>query len=81
MVRLFTAMNQGNEKPLEGEIDEARRNPNGWVYRIAGKFTPTERIPAEAIMGAWKVDNLGKIVGNFVNNEKYDSERWPPRQF
>ena len=26
------------EGPLPGEIEEAKRNPDGWVYRIAGKF-------------------------------------------
>jgi hypothetical protein len=71
-------MKPENEQPFQGEIEEAKRNVNGWVYRIAGQFGPNDRIPAEAIVGAWKVDDRGNIVGNFVKNEKYNSERWPP---
>jgi hypothetical protein len=64
-------------KPFMAEIDEAKRNPNGWVYRIAGYFGPTDQIPKEAIVGAWKVDAKGKFVGDFVKNENYDASRWP----
>jgi hypothetical protein len=64
-------------KPLAGEIVEAKRNPNGWVYRIAGSFEPNDRVPREAIIGAWKVDAQGNIVGEFVRNENYDSGKWP----
>jgi hypothetical protein len=73
-------MNFENLKPLPGEIAEAKRWPNGWVYRIAGQFRSDERIPAEAIVGAWQVDSQGKIVGNFVPNKKYNAERWPSGQ-
>jgi hypothetical protein len=61
----------GEITPRPGEIDEARRNPGGWVYRIAGDYGPDDRVPPEAVVGAWKVDTQGKIVGNFVKNEKY----------
>ena len=64
-------------RPLPGEIEEAKRNPNGWVYRIAGTFSPDESVPPEAIVGAWKVNASGRIVGGFVANEKYDPKRWP----
>jgi hypothetical protein len=66
------------DEPLPDEIEEASRNPGGWVYRIAGKFAEDERVPPEAIVGAWKVDKCGCIVGDFVSNENYDSQRWPP---
>jgi hypothetical protein len=65
------------EKPLLGEIEEASRNPNGWVYRIAGNFGPNESVPPEAIMGAWKVDGQGRIIGGFISNMNYDPDRWP----
>jgi hypothetical protein len=39
--------------PYPGEIDEAKRIPNGWVYRIAGRFGPNDRVPPEAIVGKW----------------------------
>lgn len=64
-------------KPLLGEIEEAKRNPNGWVYRIAGTVAPDESVPPEAILGAWKVNANGRIVGGFIANEKYDPQRWP----
>ena len=70
-------MNPEIERPYPGEIEEARHYPGGWVYRIAGRFTDDEFIPPEAIVGAWKVDSRGRIVGNFIINEKYDSKRWP----
>ena len=47
------------------------------MYRIAGKFQEEERVPPEAIIGAWKVDNRGCIVDGFARNENYDSQRWP----
>lgn len=65
--------------PLPGEIEEAKRNPNGWVYRIAGSFAPNEPVPPEAIVGAWKVDAEGRIAGEFIANKNYDSSRWPSR--
>ena len=66
------------EKPLPGEVEKAKRHPNGWVYRLAGRFNDNDRVPPEAIMGAWKVDMRGNIVGGFVKNENYDPKRWPP---
>jgi hypothetical protein len=70
-------MHNAFENPKPGEIAEAARNPNGWVYRIAGQFAPNERIPADAIIGAWKVDASGQITGRLVENPKYNSMRWP----
>jgi hypothetical protein len=26
------------EKPYPGEVDEAKKNPNGWVYRMGSSF-------------------------------------------
>lgn len=63
--------------PLPGEIAEARSNRGGWVYRIAGAFTSSDAIPPEAIVGAWKVDDGGSIVGDFIANAKHDASRWP----
>lgn len=68
---------KGIEDPFPGEIEEARRTPNGWVYRIAGRFEEGEDVPPEAIVGAWKVDADGRIVGQFKRNVNYDRDRWP----
>ena len=59
------------EKPFPGEVDEAKKNPNGWVYRIKGSFGPEEAVPKEAIVGCWKVDAVGKIVGEFIPNPNH----------
>ena len=70
--------------PFPGEIAEAKRTPErtpgGWVYRIAGKFGPQDRVPPEAIVGAWKVDADGNRSGDFINNKNYDPKRWPRPQ-
>jgi hypothetical protein len=70
-------MNVEMECPLAGEIEEAKRNPNGWVYRIAGVFRENEAIPPQAIVGAWQVDGNGHIVGDFQRNPNYDPVRHP----
>ena len=70
----------GKPKPLPGEMEEAARHPNGWVYRIAGSIgDPNGKVPTEAIVGAWKVDADGKITGDFIENAKYDATKWPER--
>lgn len=52
--------------------EEAKRNPNGWVYVITGSYGPNDGVPPEAIMGAWKVDGAGAIIDDsFVKNPKY----------
>jgi len=52
-------------------IDAARKNPNGWVYKIEGSFGPEDHVPPESIVGAWKVDEHGQITGEFIKNPKY----------
>lgn len=64
-------MNTEEITPLHGEIQEAIKNPNGWVYRIEGQFGPTQAIPPEAIVGAWRVDATGAIIGPFMHNPKF----------
>ena len=56
---------------MPGETEEAKRHPNGWVYRINGTFGANETVPPEAIVGAWKVDGEGKIIGDFIPNSKF----------
>jgi hypothetical protein len=56
-------------------VEEAKRNPGGWVYEIEGDFGPAEAIPSNAIRGAWKVDDGGRIVGDLVPNPNFRPER------
>lgn len=58
-------------KPTPDLLEEAKRNPNGWVYKIDGHFRPNEHVPPEAIVGAWKVNAAGEIEGDFIPNPRY----------
>jgi hypothetical protein len=63
--------------PMPGEVEEAKKFPNGYVYRISGQADPAKEIPPEAIVGAWQVGPTGEIVGDFIANSKYDPVLWP----
>jgi hypothetical protein len=52
-------------------IEEAKKNPNGWVYQIDGQFAPHEAVPPESIVGAYAVDANGNLTGEFKANPKY----------
>lgn len=52
-------------------IDEAKKNPNGWVYVIDKEFKGKENVPSKFIKGAWKVSEKGIIIGNFIPNKDY----------
>lgn len=59
-------------QPEPGEVEEAARNPNGWVYRISGNYGLNDGVPPEAVIGAWKVDQTGQIEGSFMPNPNYN---------
>ena len=54
-------------------IEEAKKHPNGWVYVIDEHFRDKEEVPPQHILGAWKVDSNGEIIGDFVPNPNYKS--------
>jgi len=58
-------------KPSEQAVAEAKRHPDGWVYEIDGIYAPSQAVPPEAILGAWKVDAQGRIVGELIPNPNY----------
>ncbi|HSY44119.1 MAG TPA: hypothetical protein VK811_09405 [Candidatus Acidoferrum sp.] len=58
-------------EPSQEAHAEAKKNPNGWVYKIDGNFTAHEAVPPERIIGAWKVDEHGNITGAFIPNPNY----------
>ena len=58
-------------RPAPAAIAEAKANPGGWVYEIYGNFGPEEHVPGSAIIGAWKVDDSGTIVGEFIPNPNF----------
>lgn len=62
-----------NQEPVPSfaAIEAARRQPNSWIYELDGQFGPDDDVPPEAIVGAWRVDYTGQIVGSFVRNSNY----------
>jgi hypothetical protein len=58
-------------------VAEAARTPGGWVYDIDADWVddPNGAVPPEAIRGGWRVDDSGRLTGEFVANEKHT----PPR--
>lgn len=66
----MTQINSSHEI-TEDVINEAKANPNGWVYKIEGNFGPNDSVPPESIVGAWKVDEFGNLTGEFLPNPRY----------
>jgi hypothetical protein len=58
--------------PLTEEIrDAARRRPGGWVYAVDPEYTAEGSAPRRGIIGAWRVDGLGRLTGEFRHNPDY----------
>ena len=58
-------------QPSEGAKKEALKHPNGYVYVIEEAYKGDVDVPPEAILGAWKVNEKGVIVGIFLPNPNY----------
>lgn len=54
-------------------VEEAKKRPGGWVYEIVGDYSYDDAVPPTAIRGAWKVDDDGQIVGDFLPNPVFES--------
>ncbi|MEU0085664.1 type VII secretion system-associated protein [Streptomyces sp. NPDC006274] len=50
---------------------EAASRPGSWVYAIDPFFDSGAKIPPYGIIGAWKVDDLGHMTGEFKRNPNY----------
>ena len=58
-------------EPTAAMREEATRNPGGWVYVVDGTFGPNDVVPADRIIGSWKVDRRGNLTGKFKPNPEY----------
>ena len=58
-------------EPSPQMIQEAKNNPGGYVYELNPKYDPNGAVPPQGIKGAWKVDEQGKITGEYVPNSNY----------
>ncbi len=58
--------------PLTEEVREAaRKRPGGWVYAVDPEFDGSASVPRRGIIGAWRVDGLGRLTGEFKHNPEY----------
>ena len=67
----FRRNKNARPEPTPAMHEEARRNPGGWVYVVDGTFGPNEVVPADRIIGSWKVDRRGNLTGKFKPNPEY----------
>ncbi len=59
-------------KPTLEIIEQAKNNPNTWVYIIDGDYHGTNKVPQHAIVGSWQVDDKGEIMkDSFLANPLY----------
>jgi hypothetical protein len=74
-IRRATDKAQSAHTPSPELVAEALRHPSGWVYEIDGEMVadPDGEVPPEAIIGAWEVDQQGKLTGSYKANPNYDS--------
>ena len=61
----------GRETPTAAEHEAAKRQPNGFIYRIDPGYDPAGTVPPQAVQGAWPVDARGVISGAFQRNKNY----------
>jgi hypothetical protein len=61
-------------QPSDAVLQAAKQNPGGWVYQIDRKYAASQSVPPEAIVGAWRVNQSGSIVGDFIPNPNYTPE-------
>jgi hypothetical protein len=61
-------------QPSEEAKKEALKNPDGYVYVIDAEYQGKEDVPAQSILGAWKVNEKGIIVGAFIPNPNYKTK-------
>jgi len=58
-------------KPTKEAIEEALKFPNAYVYVIDSEYDKKEEVPPTAIKGAWKTNENGLIIGDFMPNPNY----------
>lgn len=72
--RRATAKAQSSRTPPPELVAEARRHPDGWVYEIDSDIVSDPHhgaVPPTAIIGAWEVDQHGKLTGTYHENPNY----------
>lgn len=49
-------------------------HPNGYVYVIDKEYKGKSDVPPNSILGAWRVNGDGIIVGPFIPNPNYKTK-------
>ncbi len=62
-------------KPTKDAAAEALKFPNAYVYVIDKEYDKKEEVPPTAIKGAWKTNEKGLIIGEFIPNPNYVSKK------
>lgn len=61
-------------EPSDEAKMEALKHPNGYVYVIDKEYKDKSNVPPKFILGAWKVNENGIIVGSFIPNPNYKTK-------
>jgi hypothetical protein len=69
--RLASGPVSTDRQPPPAAVEDAKWQPNGWVYEIVGGEQPDGSVPPERIRGAWQVNAAGEIVGQFTPNPRF----------
>ncbi|MES9606988.1 type VII secretion system-associated protein [Actinomadura sp. NPDC000929] len=52
-------------------LEYANQHPGSWLYEIDPFFDSDDDVPAYGIVGAWSIDEEGKITNSFKKNSDY----------
>jgi hypothetical protein len=61
--------------PTPEAIRAAKKHPNGWLYEIKAEYQGKADVPLEGIISAWKVDERGHIIGDFIPKEDFNKPK------
>lgn len=61
-------------EPSDEAKAEALMHPDGYVYVIDKEYKGKSDVSPKFILGAWKVNENGIIVGSFISNRNYKTK-------
>ena len=72
MVDRVTDTGPGGVPPITEEMRRAARSqPGTWLYVVDPSFDPDGAVPPEGIVGAYPVDEAGRLGEEFAKNPRY----------
>lgn len=68
----MTDTGPGGVPPITDDMRRtARSQQGGWLYVVDPSFDPDGAVPPEGIVGAYPVDEAGRLGGEFASNPRY----------